>query len=102
MMIWLIFAHCFGDSVFQTSWQSQNKNKLWYAMLSHCLTWTACISIALQYFGLFSMWKVFFLIVGHWICDKWNSSKPKIEENKYCLYIDQLWHLIQCCVVYLF
>jgi len=101
-MIWLIFAHFIGDIALQSDWQAQNKNKYWYVMLCHCMIWTACISIALQYIGLFSMWKVFFLLAGHWISDLIKSSQPNMPENWWMIYPDQLWHLFQCGVVYNF
>lgn len=95
--IWIIFAHFIGDIALQSDWQAKNKGVLWYVMLSHCMIWTACISIALQYLGLFALWKVAFLFFGHWICDKWKTTK--ISWNY--IYPDQLWHLTQCLVVFL-
>lgn len=100
-MIWLIFAHYIGDIALQSDWQAQNKGKLWYVMMSHCFIWTACISVALQYLGLFAMWKVIFLLVGHWVMDKWKTTKPKTPEAWKYIYPDQIWHLIQCGIVYL-
>ena len=100
-MIWLIFAHFIGDIALQSDWQAQNKNKYWYVMLCHCMIWTACISVALQYLGLFSMWKVLFLLIGHWISDLIKSSQSNTPENWWMIYPDQLWHLIQCGIVYI-
>lgn len=101
-MIWLIFAHYIGDIALQSDWQAQNKGKLWYVMLSHCMIWTACICIALQFLGLYAMWKVIFLCGGHWICDKWKTTKPKTPEAWKFIYPDQTWHLLQCLIVYYF
>lgn len=96
-MIWLFFAHYFGDIAFQSSWQAENKGKLWYVMLSHCMIWTGCICIALEYLGIFSLWKVVFLLLGHWLMDIWKCKKPKAW--KY-IYPDQAWHIVQCIAVY--
>jgi len=101
-MIWLVFAHYIGDIALQSDWQAQNKGKLWYVMLSHCVIWTGCISIALQFLGIFAMWKVAFLLIGHWICDKWKTTKSKTPEAWKFIYPDQAWHLFQCVIVYLF
>jgi len=101
-IIWLLFAHYIGDIALQSDWQAQNKGKYWYVMLSHCMIWTACISVALQYFGIFAFWKVIFLLAGHWISDSWKSKKPKTPDCWWYIYPDQLFHIIQCIIVYLF
>ena len=79
--IWLIFAHFIGDIALQTSWQADNKNKYWYVMLSHCIIWTACVSVALQYIGSFAIWKVIFLVIGYGISDEIKLHQPKKPEN---------------------
>ena len=99
---WLIFAHFIGDVAFQKYWQSENKGKLWFVMLSHTFIWTGCICIALEYLGLFAMWKVVFLIAGHWVMDKWKGTKPRTPESWKYIYPDQAWHFIQCWIVYKF
>jgi len=95
-MIWLIFAHFIGDFPLQGDFLAANKGKLWYCMLSHCIIWTACICLALQYLGLYSEWKVVFLILGHTVCDFWKTRKIGW---KY-IYPDQAWHIVQCLTVY--
>lgn len=102
-MIWLIFAHYIGDIALQSDWQAQNKGKLWYVMLSHCMIWTACICIMLKWNGhIVYNWEWVFLFIGHWICDKWKTTKPKTPEAWKYIYPDQIWHLMQCGIVYLF
>lgn len=100
-IIWLIFAHFIGDIALQSDWQAQNKGKLWYVMLSHCMIWTACISIALQFLGIFALWKALFLLIGHWGMDKWKTTKPKTPEAWVYIYPDQAWHLLQCYLVFI-
>ena len=99
-MIWLIFSHYIGDVALQSEWIIKNKRKFWYAMLSHCIIWTACISIALEYVNKFDIWKVLFLIIGHWLSDSYKISIYKTKKDKIFFYIDQIWHLIQCAIVY--
>jgi hypothetical protein len=127
-MIWVIFGHYIGDWALQNDFVSNNKGKYWIIMLAHCMIWTACVSIALEYLGILTIWKMLFLFSGHWIMDKYKGSHIKylmplkdvdhkrIKEDKdatnvinsiekhnlKCLYIDQLWHLIQCIIVYIF
>ncbi|MCK5609012.1 DUF3307 domain-containing protein [Candidatus Pacearchaeota archaeon] len=100
-IIWLIFAHFIGDIALQSPWQAENKGQYWYVMFSHCMIWTACISIALEFVGAFAIWKVGFLVLGHAFSDLWKSRQPKTPEHWWKIYPDQAWHLIQCLVVYI-
>jgi len=100
-IIWLLFAHYIGDIALQSNWQAENKARYWYVMFSHCMIWTACISIALQFLGLLAIWKVLFLVAGHYLLDWWKSRKPKTPENWKYIYPDQLGHLAQILIVYL-
>ncbi len=110
-MIWLIFAHYIGDWALQNDFVANNKGKYWEIMLSHCIVWTGCMSIALQYLDILHPWKIVFLLLGHWICDGWKccnlrkdcqSNKNSEKHNLTLLRIDQLFHLIQCFIVYQF
>jgi len=100
--IWLIFAHFIGDIALQSSWQADNKGRLWYVMFSHCMIWTALICAGLQFLGILTLWKVLFLVGGHYLLDSWKSKIPKTAENWKYIYPDQLGHLIQLVIVYLF
>ena len=101
--IWLFFAHAFGDFAFQSGWMGENKRTNWIALIAHCVVWTACISIALQYLGLFHPWHVLFLILGHAVMDKMKSKHPAVGNYRSyrLMCIDQAFHMIQCVVVYL-
>lgn len=98
--IWLLFAHYIGDIALQSDWQAKNKGKLWYVMLSHCMIWTAIVCIALQFLGIYALWKVLFLLVGHWLCDYWKCQRPPAWSPY--IYYDQSWHIVQLVVVFLF
>ena len=108
-IIWLIFAHFVGDFSLQTSFMAQTKGKLWYVMLAHSIVWTACIAAMLQSMGMFATWKVAFLIVGHFMCDKWKcmASIPPANEDPpkdrwHLVYYDQVFHMMQLVIVYMF
>jgi hypothetical protein len=98
--IWTIFAHYIGDIALQSDFQAQNKGRLWYIMLSHCMIWAACVCISLEYLGLMAWWKPAFLVFGHWAMDAWKCKKPKTPEAWKYIYPDQIWHLIQCLIVF--
>jgi len=97
----VLFAHYIGDSLLQTKWMTENKPRLWHVMMVHSVIWAGCICVALFFWGLFALWKVLFLIAGHWISDKLKTSARKPSNAfKYNL-IDQAWHVIQCTIVWL-
>ena len=100
-MIWLIFAHFIGDIALQSDWQANNKGKHWYVMLSHCMIWTACVCVALQFLGTFAWWKVVFLLFGHWVSDAIKVKQPKHPDTWWMIYPDQAWHGIQLLIIWL-
>lgn len=99
-MIWLIFAHFIGDFALQSSWMAQNKRRLWYVMLAHCIIWAGVVSIALVYTGRYADWKVGLLVGGHFAIDSWKAIRHDSAETWWQIYPDQALHLAQCAVVF--
>jgi len=103
-MIWLLFAHFVGDWATQKEWMILNKGKYWFVMLTHCIIWTAFICMGLEYMGSYALWKVLFLIIGHYAIDLWKcrayEKVPFCQQKTYKhLYIDQLLHILQVIIV---
>ena len=98
--LWLIGAHFIGDIALQSQWQADNKGKYWYVMLSHCIVWTMCICLALASLDSLEWWHPFFLVGLHGLADSIKVRQPKIPENWWMIYPDQLWHFAQLLVVY--
>ena len=103
-MIWLIFAHFIGDWALQSERIAKEKANYWFVMFAHCVIWTGCICIALEYLGVLNGWKIMFLFFGHYICDYWKcrvySKVPFCEQRTLKhLYIDQMFHLAQVLAV---
>ncbi|KKM62452.1 hypothetical protein LCGC14_1521550 [marine sediment metagenome] len=103
-MIWIIFAHFIGDWGLQSEWVALNKEKYWFVMTAHCMIWTGCVSMAVEYMGALTVWKLFFLFIGHYACDIWKcgvyEKTPFCKQETYWhMYADQGWHLIQCFIV---
>ena len=95
-MIWLIIAHYIGDWGLQNQFMAMTKGRWWLVMLSHSILWTGCVCIALQYLGIYTLWKFVFLVIGHYVMDKWKTTKDGWSPY---IYIDQGWHLIQLVIV---
>ena len=101
--IWLIFAHCLGDWAWQPEWMTTAKSKHVFVMFAHCMIWAACICIALSLLFIpIPMWKILFLIIGHGIADWYKGKYMKHESDYWMVYLDQLWHILQLMVVYMF
>lgn len=98
--IWLLFGHYFGDYALQSDWIAKNKGMSLYVLLAHSMIWAGIISIILQYLWIFTLWKAIFLIIGHILIDKWKTTKPQNES--FWIYPDQILHLFQLIIVYIF
>lgn len=101
VFIWLLIAHVIGDIAIQSDWVAQNKGKFIIVLSWHTIIWAGCICIALEYMGMMSMWKFFFLVSGHLFCDLW-KCKSTNKFPSWHLYADQMFHLFQCFIVGLF
>ena len=63
-LLFLTLAHYLADYPLQGDFLSTMKGKFKYLMFCHCLIWTGCVAVGLEYFGLFEWWKIAFLFVG--------------------------------------
>lgn len=100
---WIIFAHAIGDMGLQTCYMSDHKHDKFNVMLAHCIIWAGCIGVALTYLGIYSFWKMPFLVIAHFLTDRWSSRHPeRINSWNKINTIDQLIHLGQIIVVFIF
>ena len=99
-MIWLIFAHYIGDCAFQHDLMGQLKEKYLYGLFVHSMVWTACICVALEYQGRFTIAKVAFLVIGHMMIDKWRTAMKRRSDIRLWTWIDQALHFLQCAVAW--
>ncbi len=96
-MIWLLFAHFIGDWALQNDFMAKYKADRPIVMVAHCMIWTACICIAQEYISDLEHWMIYFLFVGHLIADYIKCLA--IDRKWWGIYLDQLWHIIQCFIV---
>lgn len=104
-MWWLIVAHFISDWGLQSRWMAENKSKYWEVLLAHSFIYAGGISIALEYTGLFSIGKVLFILIGHFITDYFSSrGTAKLDESmmferRLILYVDHFAHFCQLWLV---
>jgi hypothetical protein len=101
--VWILFAHFMGDYAFQSDWMARAKQSSWYVLVAHCMIWTACVSIALEYNHMFTLYKALFLFLGHLWFDygKIQILKTGVQKEL-ALFIDQIAHFFQCIIVFVF
>lgn len=94
ILFWLIFGHALGDYGLQTDWVAKNKKNDNYILLAHTIIYSGIISIILYYFGILAIWKVVFLVGGHFIMDY-----IKCHSKKDIWKVDQVIHFLQLLVI---
>ncbi len=98
--LWLFFVHLVTDFPLQGDFLATMKTKNLFILLVHSGIWTGGICYVLTHFGLFSYWKLVFLLIGHAAADRVKDRySPEDKKLTTSLYIDQLWHAIQLLVV---
>jgi hypothetical protein len=102
--MWLVFAHAIGDYALQTPAMGENKFLSPMIMLAHSITWTALLAIALKYTNRYDLWKIVFLIVGHFIIDSISSYFTWIYyfpfNSEIINFYDQMAHFLQLLIVF--
>jgi hypothetical protein len=95
----LIWLHMIGDYPLQGEFLAQMKGKNDYLLLCHSVIWTGCIVAGLMYLGVFTPWKAAFLLIGHFLIDRWKARmQDKTHALTVDLWTDQAAHLIQLIV----
>ncbi|KKM67724.1 hypothetical protein LCGC14_1468250 [marine sediment metagenome] len=101
IFVWLLFAHFLGDFSLQGKLMGEEKQKNCIILLIHCVIWSGCVCVALQYLDILTAWKYSFLFFGHLVIDYWKIKKKKEPYDIY-FYLDQVFHIIQLEIVYHF
>ena len=96
-LFFLIFLHYLGDFPLQGQFLAENKGKNDYLLFAHAFIWAGTISAGLFYFGLLEVWKVLFLLSGHFIIDRWKVRLPVSGQRE--LLIDQGLHFVQIIII---
>jgi len=95
ILLLLMTGHIFADFFLQLTRLAAYKRKKIMALAAHAFTWALVISLALILTGFFSIWKLYFLFVTHFVIDflkirLFTSSLSKLHPVNIA---DQLLHL---------
>ena len=102
--MWLVFAHAVGDYALQAPHLGESKLFSPMIMLAHSLVWTGCLAVALKYTNRYDLWKIVFLVIGHFIIDTISSAYAWMcyypFEARNINFYDQMVHFLQLLIVF--
>ena len=96
-----MLAHYIADFSLQGQFLATYKGKYDYLLFVHCFIWTGVLSLVLQYLGIFALWKMMYLFLGHWLTDRWKArhkDNEKLGLTK-LMWMDQSVHILQIVLV---
>jgi hypothetical protein len=86
------------DYPLQGDFLATYKSKNNYVLYVHSMIWAGGLSLVLMYLGIFAIWKLLMLLIGHMLIDAWKCrgyyKKLHISDWN-SLYIDQGLHVGQ-------
>lgn len=97
----LYFFNLILDYPMQDEFIKKYKSQNNYVLYVHCAIWGIGLFFILAILGLDSVWKLFFLIIGHFIIDYWKCRQLYKKWNwsdNFAYIIDQLLHIIQLII----
>lgn len=99
--ILLYFCNLVLDYPLQGTFLAKEKSNSNYLLFVHSAIWGLGLSVVLMPLELFSIWKVLFLVGGHYLIDylKCRGKYPRWIADNHQLYIDQFLHILQLLVV---
>lgn len=96
----LLLAHYVADFPLQGDFLGTMKGKYDYLLFAHVVIWSGVISLALVYLGIYTIYKLLFLFIGHFVIDRWKARKENKENAlTWDLWIDQSLHVVQLIIV---
>lgn len=71
----LIVGHAVGDFLLQTSWQAENKSRIWKALITHGLVYSIVVYLLTLMAGGISLISISVIFLSHVLLDKGNIVK---------------------------
>ena len=100
LLLALTVAHLIGDFPLQGNFLATNKGRYDFLLAVHALIATGCVCLVLGSINRFTWLIGGFLLVGHFIIDRWKARKrDKSDGLTEDLWLDQAMHFLQLCIV---
>lgn len=100
-ILFLTWLHYLADYPLQGEFLAQCKGKYDYLLLCYAIIWAGTICVGLHFIGILTLWKIVFLLIGHFFIDRWKARKDnKTNALTKDLWIDQALHFVQILIVY--
>jgi hypothetical protein len=97
-LYFLLLAHLLYDFHWQGEYIATNKKSNLFILAIHALTWAMLLGAVLCFTGEFSLSKVGFLFVSHFVIDL-IKCRAKNGQSMMWLYIDQSLHFVTMLIV---
>ncbi len=90
-LLLVLFSHFIGDWALQNEFMAKNKGWNFIVMLAHCVVYTGCVCIALDYVGMLRMSDIFIVFFTHLAMDTLKCCAT--NKLNVWLWVDQFYHL---------
>lgn len=107
IFLYLIVGHAVGDFLLQTSWQAENKSRIWKALITHSLVYSIVIYLLALVAEGISLISIAVIFLSHVLLDKgsivdwWLKTIKKEHTNNAQIrfLVDQSLHLLVLMII---
>lgn len=107
VFLFLIVGHAVGDFLLQTSWQAENKSRIWKALITHGLVYSVVIYLITLMAGGISLLSIVVIFLSHVLLDKGNIvkwwlktiKKEQTDNTQIRFLVDQSLHVLVLLIV---
>lgn len=107
IFLFLLVGHAVGDFLLQTSWQAENKSRIWKALITHSLVYSTVIYLLTLMAGGISLASTVIVFLSHVLLDKGNIvkwwlktiKKEQIDNTQKRFLVDRSLHVLVLLIV---
>lgn len=107
IFLFLIVGHAVGDFLLQTSWQAENKSRLWKALITHGLVYSIVVYLFALLAGGISLISIVVIFLSHVLLDKGNIvnwwiktiKKEQADKAQIRFLVDQSLHVLVLLII---
>lgn len=107
IFLFLIVGHAVGDFLLQTSWQAENKSRIWKALITHGLVYSIVVYLFALLAGGISLISIVVIFLSHVLLDKGNIvnwwiktiKKEQADKAQIRFLVDQSLHVLVLLII---